>query len=92
MTEPRYRRHPDAFSRQLPSGEAVILHPESDEYLGLNEVGAVIWEAIDDAAGTPALVHAVGAAFPDASAERVADDVASFLGELARRNLIVKTS
>lgn len=86
MNGTRYQRNPEAFSRTLPSGEAVILHPDSDEYLGLNEVGAVIWAQLDRPTTLEALISVVAEAFPDAS-ESARHDVERFVDDLNQRNL-----
>jgi len=41
------RRSPRASFRRLENGSAVVLHLDTAQYHGLNEVGAAIWDLAD---------------------------------------------
>jgi len=69
-------------------GQAIILHPDSDELQRLNEVGSFLWGLITARTHTiEALVVALAGAFEvePAVAER---DLMDFLGELEGKGLL----
>lgn len=69
-------------------GQAIILHPDSDELQRLNEVGSFLWGLITARThSTAALVAALADAFEvePAVAER---DLLDFLGELEGKGLL----
>jgi len=68
-------------------GEAVILHPGTGQYHGLNAVGTEIWGRLDDPATVADLAAAVAEAH-DESADRVRPDVEAFLADLHAADLI----
>ena len=43
----KLQRHPQAVARELAEGDAVLLHLDSGQYHGLNPVGLVIWELLE---------------------------------------------
>ncbi len=60
------------------SGQTVMLDPEGDRYLRLNETGGMLWEAL----AKPRTLAELGAhlaAQADVSSERAADDTAAFV-------------
>lgn len=67
--------------------EAVILGAEAGQYFGLNEVGARVWELVQQ----PARVDSICAAICDeyeVSAEQCERDVLELLGELSDKGLL----
>lgn len=68
-------------------GETVILAIESGLYSGLNEVGTVLWDAMEDFVTFATMREAVVAGF-DIAQDRCSEDVFSFLKELAENKLI----
>lgn len=68
-------------------GEEVILHAESEEYFGLNEVGTKTWESLEQQRTVDELVTIVSEEF-DVSEEQSRRDVESFLDDLEAANLI----
>jgi Coenzyme PQQ synthesis protein D (PqqD) len=89
MIEPTttVRRSPRATFRRLDDGSAVVLHLDTAQYHGVNEVGAVIWELTEPAPSFEALVAAVGERVEDPPADLEAD-VEEFVYALKERGLI----
>ena len=84
---PRYRLRPGTLSSDL-GGELVILDSQGGDYFALNEVGACIWEFLEDeGSNVPPMIEKVCAKFAvDRSvAER---DVMLFLNDLVDRGLL----
>jgi len=74
--------------RRLAEGEGgVLLHLESGEYHGINEVGCLIWELLDGDRTIDRLVVAVGEGVEDPPVD-LADQVIAFLDSLRERGLI----
>jgi len=68
-------------------GEVVMLDRESDVYYGLNEVGAHIWEQLEEPRTIEELEGSTAEAF-DVSRVRCRDDVREFLWDLLESDLI----
>jgi hypothetical protein len=77
-----------AFRRLGGHGGGVLLHLESTAYFQLNELGATIWQVLENEITFDELVIRVGTLFEDSPAN-LAEDIAHFIDELAARNLIV---
>jgi hypothetical protein len=74
--------------RRLAEGEGgVLLHLESGEYHGINEVGCLIWELVDGERTVDRLVVALGEDIEDPPAD-LADQVIAFLDSLRERDLV----
>ena len=72
----------------LPDG-AVLFAPDTEVYFSLNAVGALVWELLGgECASLDELCAQVVAAFPDAPADEVSDDVSALLGELRTAGLV----
>lgn len=74
-------------ARQL-TGEAVILDVESGTYFGLNEVGARIWQLIEEGAVLKTVCETLLDEF-EVSRDQLERDVVALAGELQSRKLIV---
>jgi coenzyme PQQ synthesis protein D (PqqD) len=84
----RIRRNPDVVFRQLEEEQGgVLLHLESGEYHGLNDMGSLIWRLIENETTFAAVVDGVRAEAEDVPAG-VDQDVSNFLDDLNRRNLV----
>jgi len=68
-------------------GEAVILHPGTGQYHGLNAVGTAIWDRLGNPATVADLAAAVAEAH-DEPADRIRSDVEAFLAALHAADLI----
>ena len=74
--------------RRLAEGEGgVLLHLESGEYHGINEVGCLIWELVDGERTVDGLVVALGEDIEDPPLD-LADQVIAFLDSLRGRDLV----
>lgn len=85
-------RNPRAVFRRLAEGSGgVLLHLDSTQYHGVNEVGAAIWELIEADVAFGDLVAALRGRLEDPPADLEAD-VESFLAELGERELVELTA
>ena len=82
----RISRNPNVVHRTLPEG-AVLLHLGSGEYHGLNEVGTLLWELLDEERDLAGLVAAARTRVAAPPLELEAD-VARFLAVLRDRDLV----
>jgi hypothetical protein len=83
------RKNPNVAYRTLAAGGgAVILHLESGEYHGINEVGCAIWELIDGSRTVEEVADAVRRDVDDPPNDLV-EDVISFLEVMQERDLVL---
>jgi coenzyme PQQ synthesis protein D (PqqD) len=89
MIEPTtaVRRSPRATFRRLDDGSAVILHLDTAQYHGVNEVGAVIWELTEPGPTFEDLLAGARAKLDDAPGDLEAD-VEEFVYALKERGLV----
>lgn len=89
MIEPTttVRRSPRAAFRRLDDGSAVVLHLDTAQYHGVNEIGALIWELAETGPTFAELVEAVAARVDDPPGDLEAD-VEQFVYALKERDLI----
>jgi hypothetical protein len=83
-----FTRHPAAAWRRV-GGEMVLLQPEREQLLGVNPSAAAIWDALDGARTVSAIAEQLAAA-AGIDLARAQRDVAAFLAELERRQLIAQ--
>ncbi|MBD3276229.1 MAG: lasso peptide biosynthesis PqqD family chaperone [Candidatus Marinimicrobia bacterium] len=79
-----------AIDEQVSSeldGESVILSLENGVYYGLDEVGAFIWERVQQPVEVSQLIEAVLSEY-DVAREECTKDVLNLLGELQENGLI----
>jgi hypothetical protein len=87
----RYSRSPQVVVRSLQEGEgAVALHLQSGAYHGLNDVGALVWEMLEEPRTADELVAGIREHIPTAPPDFDAD-VRAFLDALAERGLVETT-
>ena len=79
-------RSPRASFRRLENGSAVVLHLDTAQYHGLNEVGAAIWD-LADGRTFEEIVRGLHEQLEDAPAN-LEDDVTEFLEALHERELV----
>ncbi len=79
-------RHPSVVDR-LVDNEAVLVMPEQGVINVLNEVGARVWNLIDGRRRVEEIVRLICEEY-DVSADRAAEDVIEFLGQLAQRGAV----
>ena len=80
------RRSPRASFRRLENGSAVVLHLDTAQYHGLNEVGAAIWD-LADGRTFEEIVRGLREQLEDPPPELEAD-VTAFLEALHERELV----
>jgi hypothetical protein len=81
-------RNENVAFRRLAAGEGgVLLHLESGEYHGINEVGCLIWELLDGERTVEAVAVALRDDIEDAPPDLV-DEVIVFLDSLHARGLV----
>jgi hypothetical protein len=80
------RRSPRASFRRLENGSAVVLHLDTAQYHGLNEVGAAIWE-LADGRSFDEIVRGLREKIDDPP-PHLDDEVAEFLQALHDRELV----
>lgn len=80
------RQNP-AIAWRAIDGEAVLIDPSTGTVFVLNRLGARIWELLEVPRGAEELARALAVEHPD-EGDRVAGDVAAFLGSLAGRSLV----
>jgi hypothetical protein len=85
VTEIRLRK--DGINWVETEGEVVALDAASIGYLGINETGAVLWQALADGATREALVSLLLESF-DVDQAVAEADVDAFLAELERLELL----
>jgi Coenzyme PQQ synthesis protein D (PqqD) len=84
----KIHRNPRAVFRRLAEGSGgVLLHLDSTQYQGVNEVGAAIWELTEEDITFGDLVTSLRGRLDDPPADLEAD-VASFLDDLGERGLV----
>jgi hypothetical protein len=84
--ETSVRRSTRASFRRLENGSAVVLHLDTAQYHGLNEVGAAIWD-LADGRSFREIVEGLRDKIDDPP-EHLDDEVAEFLEALHDRELV----
>ncbi len=82
----QYRQNPGIAWREI-EGEAVLVDSKAARLLVLNPAGLALWRLLEADQTEESLAKALGEQF-SVGAERAIEDVRSFLGTLAERNLI----
>jgi hypothetical protein len=83
-------RIPDSVSMRTVHDEVVLLDLSSEQYYGLNAVGACVIEAVTAGADVDGAVAAVFDSF-DAPEEQIRADVVALVEELVANGLLVVT-
>jgi hypothetical protein len=87
----KIRRNPDVVFRQLEEEQGgVLLHLQSGEYHGVNDLGSMIWRLIEQETTFADVVAGVRAEAQDVP-DSVDAEVSDFLDELRQRDLIEVT-
>jgi Coenzyme PQQ synthesis protein D (PqqD) len=85
----RLRKNPSVTYRKLAEGEGgVLLHLESGQYHGIDEIGCLIWTHIDGERTVAGVVEVVRAEVADPPPE-LEHDVLEFLEGMRSRDLVV---
>jgi hypothetical protein len=72
-------------------GEMVLLNLESGVYFGLDEVGTLIWKALEAGVSEESVVRQLVEEF-DVESDRARSDVTTFLSTLEEHGLIVPSA
>jgi hypothetical protein len=86
MTGKRVAPARNVLIREL-QGESVLLNLDSEAYFGLDEMGTEMWTALVAAPTVDAACHDLLARF-EVEPQRLRDDVARFIDELAQAGLV----
>ena len=85
----KLRKNPNTAFRTLAAGEGgVLLHLESGEYHGVNDIGCMIWQLIDGERTVADVVDAVRSEVEDPP-DALADDVTRFIEDMRERDLLL---
>lgn len=87
MKHRKLRRRPGVLEARIGPEELVLLGPETRTYLGLDEVGADIWEKLAAPLTRAELAEALSEDY-DAPPERIEADIAPFLAVLIEDGVI----
>jgi len=83
------KRSPRATYRRIGEEEgAVLLHLDTAQYHGVNEIGALVWDLLEEPIDFGDLIERLNARIENPPAELVGD-VEEFLEALAERDLVV---
>lgn len=77
-----------AFRRLSAQRGGVLLHLHSTAYFQVNELGAIIWQMVQDAPTFDQLASRVRAVLDDPPAD-LEGDISRFLDQLTARDLVV---
>lgn len=80
----------DVVFRELDR-EALVIHMGLGTYFGLDEVGVVIWKAIETHGSAEGAVRALAARY-DAPVEELRRDVEAFVRTLVGKGLLARSS
>lgn len=81
------RKNPQVVYRALAGQGGVLLHLESGAYHGLNEIGTVIWDLLDEERTFDALVVELRGRLLDPP-DDLSGEVERFLADLRERDLL----
>ena len=78
----------DVMSSELPDGGSVLLNLDSELYFGLNEVGTLLWNALQAGESYESVIGRLHAQF-DVPRETLDADVTALLDQLDGKGLLV---
>lgn len=82
-------KNPNVIFRRVDEG-AVLLSAKDEVYFGLNEVGAVIWEALTpDLETTDSIKAVLVEKYPDVDPDVIATDLDELLAELVKAGMLL---
>ena len=84
----RIKRSPEVAAHGLAASEGgVLLHLQSGQYHGVDDVGWTIWNLLDGSRTIGDLAEELRVRFPDAPSH-LNEDVSTFVRDLLERNLV----
>jgi len=78
----------DGVIFQRVSDGAILLSTEDEIYFGLNEVGAEIWQRLEEDRSLEAICAELRDRYPEVDEARIRSDVEDLLRELSREGLV----
>ncbi len=87
----RFRVNNPHVISEMIQGEVIVIHLETGSYYSLRDVGAEIWNAIEQGTTVGEIAHRLSLRY-DAAPERIESDVSRLLDELAKEELVVSES
>lgn len=79
----------DGVVHEVVDGRAVLVDPSGLQLITLNEVGSLVWEALEQPGDVASLVAVLLPRFPDVDEAQAEADVTAFLDELRAAGLVV---
>jgi hypothetical protein len=87
--ESKVSRNPQVVARELAEGEGgVLLHLETGQYHGVNAVGFLVWEVLDEQKTVRDVVDAVRGRVLDPP-DKLEGDIVHFLESVKERDLLL---
>lgn len=83
-----YTPAPDVLV-QIVDGEAVLLDLKAEFYYGLNKVGALIWQGLQQGESVDAICKSLNARYPGVSIEKLRMDIDTLLTDLLKHKLLI---
>jgi hypothetical protein len=78
---------PQVIFQRIDDG-AVLFDPRAEIYFGLNEVGAKVWQLLDQSSSVETLCERLGADYPNVPGDTIRADVVELLAQLASEGLV----
>jgi hypothetical protein len=75
-------RRADGVVYEVVDDCAVLVDPAGQTLITLNEIGSLVWEALEAHGDAPSLAAELHPQFSDVSVEQLERDIAAFLDEL----------
>jgi len=86
-----YIRNPKITERDIDD-TAFLVDPETDAIFYLNPLCKGIWQLLIKPTNELEVARIVQQAFPDVPHDKLAEDVSIFIGDMSKRNLILRHS
>ena len=83
-----FQRNPEIETRQV-SGSLFLVDSSNESLLCLNDLGAGVWFALEEARSFEDILKLVCLAFPDQSEQTVKNDLKVLFNQLQKKNLIM---
>ena len=83
----RIRPHPEVLVQELPDGDAVLLHMETETYFSLDKVGTRMWNTLAET-GDVELAATELLEVYDVGDERLRSDLNDLVDRLAEQGLL----
>ncbi len=84
-----YLRDDDRLAWRIIDGECIIMNPDAGSVFNLNEVGARIWELLEDNRKIEKVVACITNEF-DINIQQAREDTLSFIKQLLGNNFVIK--